>query len=150
MEPGKGYSVTLRLTNPPRVAVNLAEAKVGVVPHAGGTRLVGTMELSGVNERIDERRVDGILAAAGAFVREIGAAPDPRGLVTDVAVGMRPMFARGLPVIDRVDGREGLYLSTGHAMMGATLALSSAAALTEFIVSGRRPAILEPFRLDAA
>lgn len=151
MEPGKGYSVAVQLTRPPETVIAIADAKVGLVPHAGGARLVGTMELSGVNERIDRRRVDGIVAAARPYLRELAESPLLTSeLSGEVIVGMRPMFARGLPVIDRVDGIDGLYLSTGHAMMGVTLALTSAARLTEFILDGRRPEVLEPFRLDRA
>lgn len=151
MEAGKGYSVALNLSTPPTTVLALASAKVGVVPHGNGARLVGTMELSGVNERVDPRRVQGILAAARPYLRELAESPrSSQDLIGEVLVGMRPMFASGLPVIDRVDGIEGLYLSTGHAMMGVTLALTSAALMTEFIDGGQRPALLEPFHLAGA
>jgi len=149
MEAGKGYSIELPLATPPRLVVSLADAKVGIVPHAGGARLVGTMELSGVNERLDARRIEGILAAARPFLRGLRDAEGTIDVHRDVLVGARPMFADGLPVIDRIESVEGLYLSTGHAMMGVTLAMNSAAHLNEFIRTGTRPPVLEPFRLRA-
>jgi len=148
MEPGKGYSVTLRVPTVPRQVLALGEVKVGAVPHGGRTRLVGTMELSGVNERVDDRRVAAIVTAARPYLRPLETADDPLALIDEVHVGMRPMFANGLPVIDRV--ADGLFVSTGHAMMGVTLALSSATALRDYLLEGRRPAVLEPFRLRRA
>ncbi len=150
MEPGKGYSVGLRFDATPRDVLAFAAEKVGAVADARRIRLVGTMELSGVNELVDRRRVDAIVAAATPYLAPLAEAADPAALIGEIRVGMRPMFAGGLPVMDRVDGLDGLWLSTGHGMMGVTLALSAAAALCAFIDSGQRPAVLEPFRLAGA
>lgn len=144
MEAGKGYSITLPLAPGPNRVIDLADARAGMVAHRGGTRLVGMMELSGLNERIDWRAVDRVYAAARPYL----AGPAPARLdhdATSVAVGMRPMLADGLPVIDRV-GRSNVFVSTGHAMMGVVLALASARELAAYVLSGRRPLALEPFR----
>lgn len=150
MEPGKGYSVGLRVDAAPHDVLAFAAEKVGAVADRGQIRLVGTMELSGVNERVDRRRVDAIVAAVRPYLAPLAEADEPSALIGEIRVGMRPMFAGGLPVMDRVDGLDGLWLSTGHGMMGVTLALSAAAALREYIDTGQRPAVLEPFRLAGA
>jgi D-amino-acid dehydrogenase len=61
---------------------------------------------------------------------------------------MRPIPADGLPIVDRAGALENTYLATGHGMQGVTLAPPSGQALAEMIATGRRPELLEPFRLD--
>ncbi|MGH2967623.1 MAG: hypothetical protein ACRDK0_00965 [Solirubrobacteraceae bacterium] len=39
-------------------------------------------------------------------------------------------------------------MTTGHGMLGVTLAPASGAALGDYVLGGRRPAVLEPFRSD--
>jgi glycine/D-amino acid oxidase-like deaminating enzyme len=46
------------------------------------------------------------------------------------------------------DGYENAYVSTGHAMLGITLAPASGQALAEYLSTGRRPDVLRPFRFD--
>ena len=60
----------------------------------------------------------------------------------------RPSGVSGLPILDRVHPLENLYLATGHSMLGITLAPASGRALTDYVMSGKRSAPLEPFRLD--
>lgn len=148
MQPGKGFSVELDLPIQPRRMISLAHAKVGIVPHSGGARLVGTMELSGANDRIDDHRIDGILDAAEPYIREFPQSarlPSARRVV----LGHRPLLPTGLPVIDRLPRTENVYVSTGHAMMGVSLAIPSARLLADYIRTGARPAALAPFRLTA-
>jgi D-amino-acid dehydrogenase len=61
---------------------------------------------------------------------------------------MRPITADGLPILDRAGDLENAYIATGYAMQGVTLAPTSGKALAEMITTGRRPPLLEPFRLD--
>ena len=69
-------------------------------------------------------------------------------LIRDPWVGGRPMLPDGLPVIDRVAGYESAYVSTGHAMLGITLAPASGQALAEYLSTGRRPDVFRPFCFD--
>ena len=62
--------------------------------------------------------------------------------------GMRPITADGLPILDRAGDLENTYIATGYSMQGVTLAPTSGQALAEMITTGRRPLLLEPFRLD--
>ena len=55
---GKGYSVTVeRPRNQLRQPLYLGEAKVGLTPFRNALRFSGTMELSGLNQRLDPKRV---------------------------------------------------------------------------------------------
>ena len=54
--------------------------------------------------------------------------------------------AGGLPLLGPLDGLPGLYVASGHGMLGVTLAPASGLAIADMIEGGRVPAELEPFR----
>lgn len=141
MQAGKGYSITLE--NPAvrlRRPVYFPEKKVVTSPFDGALRVGGTMELSGINEDLDPRRTAAIGRVAEHFL--------PGSLEGEQAqewVGMRPLTPDGLPVIGRAPGYDNLYLATGHAMLGITLAPVTAVAVTDLIVSGRTDIPVGPF-----
>jgi D-amino-acid dehydrogenase len=70
------------------------------------------------------------------------------GLIRDPWVGGRPLLPDSLPVVDRLPGTGNAFVATGHGMLGVTLAPASGRALSEYMLSGRRPEVLEPFRFD--
>ena len=138
---GKGYSVTIDDPSAfPAQPLYLAESKVAVTPFQGSLRLSGGMELSGINRRLRARGVNAIRKAAHHDL----ALPEALTKGTEW-VGMRPMVPDTLPVIGRVPGRANVYLSTGHQMLGMTLAPSSALALSQLITEGQSAVDLTPF-----
>ncbi|MGN6872034.1 MAG: NAD(P)/FAD-dependent oxidoreductase [Solirubrobacteraceae bacterium] len=143
MQAGKGYSFSVRPGVMPRHAILLADLHVGCTPFDGFLRIGGTMEFSGVNNRLDHRRINAIVAGARKSFRSWASAD-----VTSQWAGMRPITADGLPVIDRAGQYDNVYLATGYGMQGVTLAPSAGKALAELITTGHRPPVLEPFRLD--
>jgi D-amino-acid dehydrogenase len=107
------------------------------------------MELSGNNRRLDWRRIVAVAAASRHYLGDWYESDDDLiGLIRDPWVGGRPLLPDGLPVIDRVPGHDDVFVSTGHGMLGVTLAPASARALREYMLSGRRPDVLAPFRSD--
>lgn len=141
VQAAKGYSITV--DNPAaqlRRPVYLAEAKVGCSPFRRALRLAGTLELSGLNLRLDRRRVAAIVRAAQQYIPHA-----THGDTRTEWVGMRPTTPDGLPVIGKVPGWDNVYIATGHAMLGVTLAPSTAVGIAELIVSGQRVAELAPF-----
>jgi D-amino-acid dehydrogenase len=143
LQAGKGYSFEV-VTDPPLAqALELVDAHLGLSQFAARLRIAGTMEFSGLNLRLDERRV-------GAMIR--GAARALPGLPLDRIehrwVGMRPLVPDGLPVVDRVRGHERIFLATAYSMLGMTLGAPAGEALARFIRTGERPGELEPFRAD--
>lgn len=143
MEAGKGYSFYVRPSVLPSHAILLADVHVGCTPYGERLRIGGTMEFSGINSRLDRRRIDSIVAGARESFLP-WASPD----IEAEWAGMRPIPADGLPIVDRAGPFENAYLATGHGMQGVTLSPPSGQALAEMIATGRRPALLEPFRLD--
>lgn len=52
------------------------------------------------------------------------------------------------PVLDQLPTVDNVYLATGHAMLGITLAPASGQAMAQLMLQGRRPVALEPFTLE--
>jgi D-amino-acid dehydrogenase len=148
LQAGKGYSFSVDLDPAPRHTLYFGERRTVASPIGGTTRIAGTMELSGNNNRLDWRR---IVAVARASRHYLGPwFEDPDDLVTlirDPWVGGRPFLPDGLPVIDRVPGHDNAYAATGHGMLGVTLGPVTGRRLADYILTGRRPASLAPFGL---
>jgi D-amino-acid dehydrogenase len=135
LEAAKGYSVTAQ---GPAVGrpLYLTEAKVGASPFSDGTlRLAGTLELTGLDLTLNRRRVDAVVRGAEPYLR----AWSPGGDRVDWA-GLRPLSADGVPIVGEL--RPSLFVATGHAMLGITLAPSTGEALAPAILGEDAPDVL--------
>lgn len=108
---------------------------------AGRLRLAGTIEFSGLNSRLDRRRIDALVHAARGYFPVLDWSD-----VTEEWTGMRPLCPDGLPVLDRVPGISNAYLATGHSTLGITLAAVTGVHMAEYIRTGKSPASVAPFR----
>ena len=119
VQAGKGYSTTFKNTlfnfKTPFI---LTEAKVAVTPLQDEIRFGGTMELSGNDLTINQRRVNGILKSIKSYYPKFN--PD---LVSRQTIwsGLRPCSPDGVPIIGRYKSCNNLVIATGHAMMGLSL-----------------------------
>jgi len=96
----------------------LTEARVAVTPMGDTLRVGGTMELAGLNEDINPRRVQGII---DSFCRyHPGFQPSDFEGVQPWR-GLRPCSPDGLPYVGRTAKFKNLSLATGHAMLGLSL-----------------------------
>jgi D-amino-acid dehydrogenase len=143
-EPAKGYSITAYGEGTkPRLPLYFGEAKVGCSPFDDGVRLAGTLELAGIDLSVDRRRLDAVARSAATYLE------DWRPVRPDLEwVGLRPLPADSLPLIGRAPGHEGLFVATGHGMLGITLAPATGAALAPLVLEDRLLPELEPLRLD--
>jgi D-amino-acid dehydrogenase len=141
MQAGKGYSVTI---DKPKLSVSgpmyMQEARVAVTPLDGALRVAGTMELSGVNNNLDRRRLTGLKNAASRFMNGW-----EQGERTVEWVGMRPMLPDGLPAIGRLPGSRNAFIASGHAMLGITLGPTTAAAIAELMNEEESAFNLKPY-----
>jgi D-amino-acid dehydrogenase len=143
LQPARGYSVTLAgRGTPPRHALYLAEARIGLSPFSGGVRVAGVFELGGVHGEPPTGAGERLLAAARPYLE--GWLPEPDGPVVAWS-GLRPATADGLPLIGRVPGTRGLYVAAGHGMLGVTLAPATAALLAPLVLHDRTAPELAPF-----
>jgi len=146
LQAGKGYSLTLspRAGGPSKCAI-LAEARASVTPMPDGLRVGGTMELDGLDRRIDAARVRAIAEAAGRYYP--GLAPTAFEGVEPWS-GLRPLSPDGLPYIGRTARHRNLLLATGHAMMVVTLAPVTGRIVADLVAGELPPFDLAPLSPD--
>ena len=138
MQAGKGYSMTVdRPRQLPKLCSLLGEARVAVTPIGNQLRFGGTMEMAGIDESVTAGRVQGIRDAVPNYFPQFQA-DDLEG--TPVWSGLRPCSPDGLPYLGRTSRWENVILSTGHAMMGISLALVSGELVSHW-AAGETPAI---------
>ncbi|WP_254512470.1 NAD(P)/FAD-dependent oxidoreductase [Anatilimnocola floriformis] len=138
LQPGKGYSLTL--PNPkqlPQLCSICTEARLAVTPMGNSLRFGGTMEMSGLNETIDPRRVKGVIRGATTFFPEFAESD-----FADIKpwCGLRPCSPDGLPYIGRTAKQSNLIVATGHAMMGLSLAPITGRLVAE-VIEGTKPCV---------
>ena len=144
MQPGKGYSITYsRPVLVPRRPLVLRERSVCVTAWGSGYRLGSTMEFSGFDDTLNARRLGALERGASEYLHHpIG--PD----VHERWFGWRPMCVDDVPIIGRVPGRDGLWLATGHGMMGVGMSAATGQLVAD-LVTGRPPAIdPAPYRVE--
>jgi D-amino-acid dehydrogenase len=142
MQPGKGYTFLIRPKTMPRHGILFADIHAGATPLGDRVRIGGTMEFSGYDLALDRRRIDTVFR----FAREYIELQQPE--YDQPWAGLRPLTPDGLPVLDRARPFRNAYVATGYSMLGMTLAAPAAEALTELILTGQRPPVLEPFRIE--
>ena len=117
---GKGYHRDLEQTDadtgPLGVPCVLTETSVFCTPMAGFTRLAGTLEFSGVNHEMRPQRLEQLTAAAEEYLGGMRGA-----VIRSEWCGLRPCTPDGIPYVGPVPGQSGLFVATGHAMLGLTL-----------------------------
>ncbi|KUF06803.1 FAD-binding oxidoreductase [Leucobacter sp. G161] len=138
---GKGYCVEVAPFGL-RGATNLHDAKVATTPLSDRFRLAGTMEFGGLDEKINQVRVDAILRAPGQYFRDW---EPPAKAEIKPRAGMRPMSPDGLAIIGRLPRLSNGFVSTGHGMLGVTLAPATARVVTDLIRDGHESPLLAPF-----
>jgi D-amino-acid dehydrogenase len=144
----RGYSVTIAADETrPRHALYLAEAKVGISYYHDAVRIAGVFELGGTQARLDRRRLVRMVATVEPYFERWRPSDEPSGLEW---TGLRPMTADGLPLIGPAPAVEGVFVATGHGMLGVTLAPATAAALAPLVLEGRELPELAPFRPSRA
>ncbi len=142
VRPGKGYSVDYtpaQLDMGP--VVMLSEAHVAVTPLDGGTRVAGTMEFGRLDETVSPVRLRAVQQAPGRYFRTW----DPDAPHSAPSAGLRPMMPDGIACIGRLRPYRNVFVATGHAMLGLTLAPRTAALLASAILDDADPDELRPF-----
>lgn len=118
MQDGKGYSLTLeRPFLKPSIPSILHEARVAITPMGDDLRISGTLEISGMDDQVNQHKVNSILKAVPAYYPEMkinDAGP--------VWFGYRPCTPDGMPYIGPLKSGSAVIMATGHAMMGLSLA----------------------------
>lgn len=135
--PGKGYSFAL---DPPaqqaHIPMILSEAKVAVTPMGSRLRFAGTLEIGGLDHKINKRRVAGIARAIPKYFPGLKKAHFDN---LPVWAGLRPCSPDGLPYIGAAPPWKNVYFATGHAMLGLSLAPVTGEIIAGLLTNGEHP-----------
>jgi D-amino-acid dehydrogenase len=144
VEAAKGYSITVeRPEGHPDLPLALVEGMVFVTPMGSRLRFGGTLELAGLDMRVNQRRVDALARTVRSFLPGI-----PRTPTVEIWRGLRPLTPDDLPILGRPAGTSGLILATGHGMSGISQGPISGELIAQ-LASGETPEIdLAPFSPD--
>jgi len=142
MEPGKGYTFLLTPKVMPRHGILFADIHAGVTPLGDRIRIGGTMEFSGYDLSVDQKRISNLFRLARGYVEL------ERPEYEEPWAGLRPMTVDGLPILDWAQPFTNATVATGYSMLGMTVSPPAGEAMAEMIVTGTRPEVFEPFRID--
>jgi len=135
MQAGKGYSITFEnIKKNLRYPAILVDDRVAMTPMGGDLRMGGTMEISGINDRILIKRAQAIFNASRNYYPRLQVEFPSRNRIWS---GLRPLSPDGLPYIGRHAKFKNLTLAGGHAMLGLSLAAGTGK-LVEEIISAQK------------
>lgn len=135
LQAGKGYhrDFEYKMGKPPLLqhACSLGENGVFCTPMDGFVRLSGTLEFSGTNHEMRLGRLEQLTNATTRYLN---------GMENFVSrsewCGLRPCISDGLPVVGPLMRYCGLFIATGHAMLGLTLGPVTGKLIAEYILDG--------------
>jgi D-amino-acid dehydrogenase len=118
VQDGKGYSMTIeRPALKPTIPAILHEARVAITPMGEDLRISGTLEISGLDDRVNPHKVHSIVSAVPEYYPQLKISE-----AGPVWFGYRPCTPDGLPYIGPVRAGSAVIVASGHAMMGLSLA----------------------------
>ncbi len=145
IQAGKGYRINVERNTGIKIPTILLEKKVAVTPMNGFTRFAGTMEIAGINHKINPVRVEAIANAAKSYYKNLEITKEEK---RDATCGLRPVTPDGLPFIGKSYKYSNLTIASGHAMMGWSLGPATGKLVSE-IIAGKKPSLdLVPFHPD--
>lgn len=144
VQAAKGYSVTFnRPDDSPSRPIMMFGAKCGLTPMGSYLRVAGTLELSGINDNIDQRRLNVIVRSIGEYLTT--KVDRSKGYVWS---GLRPLSPDGRPMIRSLKRIPNVLVATGHSMTGITLGPVTGKLVSQ-LVTGEVPVVdPTPFSLN--
>lgn len=131
LEPGKGYSYTYdHVEKNIRYPAILVDGRCAITPWKHKLRIGGTMEFSGINQKVLIKRMRGIYDSVKSFYPGLNIDFPP----TDkIWTGLRPVTPDGLPYIGRLKPYENVIIAGGHAMLGISAGSGTGKIVAELI-----------------
>ncbi len=145
IQAGKGYRINVHRETGIKYPAILAERNTAVSPMQGFTRFGGTMEIAGINHKINPVRVKAIAAAVKAFYPNLTIKKDE---MADADCGLRPVSPDGLPFIGRTKSYKNLCIASGHAMMGWSQGPATGKLISEIITDKKLSVKIDSFSPD--
>ncbi|MCC7379679.1 MAG: FAD-dependent oxidoreductase [Chitinophagaceae bacterium] len=146
LQPGKGYSYTYQhIENNLQYPAILVDGRCAISPWGAQLRIGGTMELSGINNKILVNRMRGIFDSAKDFYPglQIDFPPEEK-----LWSGLRPVSPDGLPYIGRHPSVNNVVFAGGHAMLGLTLASGTGKLVKEIVHKDTTSVAIDAFKIN--
>ena len=131
LQPGKGYSYTYTYVEKNiRYPAILVDGRCAITPWGHQLRIGGTMELSGINNTVLVKRMQGIYDSARNFYPGLNIDLPPANKIWN---GLRPVTPDGLPYIGRLSKLSNVVIAGGHAMLGISEGTGTGKLVSEII-----------------
>ncbi len=131
IQPGKGYSITMRRpANCPVLPLLCEEDRVAITPMLSGYRLGSTMEFAGYDTSLNRRRLALLTTGAAHYFDEPCAES-----IEEEWFGWRPMTPDSVPIIDRSPAMDNVLIAAGHNMLGVSMAPATGQLVAELLSS---------------
>lgn len=145
VQAGKGYRINVKNDTGITIPAILTEAKVAVTPMNGFTRFGGMMEIAGINNKINKKRVNAIVNASKSYYNNLNINQKE---IDNVESGLRPCSPDGLPYIGKLLNLKNVTVAAGHAMMGWSLGPATGKLVSEIIYDKKTSLDITPFNVE--
>ena len=145
LQAGKGYRINVERETNITMPTILMEAKVAVTPMEGLTRFAGTMEIAGINHKINPVRVNAIANATSKYYNDLQITEQEK---SEAQCGLRPVTPDGLPYIGKTSKYKNLTIAAGHAMMGWSMGPATGKLVAEIISEQKTSLDLKPYNVE--
>ena len=143
LQPGKGYSHTYQhVEKNIKYPAILVDGRCAITPWGHQLRIGGTMELSGINNKVLINRMQGIYDSATDFYPGLKINFPPADKIWN---GLRPVTPDGLPYIGRVSNFSNVIVAGGHAMLGISEGTGTGKIVSQLIKNIKTEIAIEAF-----
>ncbi len=146
LQPGKGYSYTYPFVEKNiKYPAILVDGRCAITPWSNALRIGGTMELSGINNKVLLKRVEGIYNSVKDFYPGLKIDFPPADKVWS---GLRPVTPDGLPYIGKHGDYDNLVIAGGHAMLGISMGTGTGKIVSEILQRKTTAVDISAFRVN--
>jgi D-amino-acid dehydrogenase len=143
LQPGKGYSHTYQhVEKNIKYPSILVDGRCAITPWGHQLRIGGTMELSGINNKVLINRMQGIYDSAKDFYPGLKIDFPPADKIWN---GLRPVTPDGLPYIGRTNTYKNVIIAGGHAMLGISEGTGTGKIVSQLIKNEKPEIAMEAF-----
>lgn len=146
LQGGKGYSYTY-----PHVEKNilypaiLVDGRCAITPWQNILRIGGTMEISGLNDKVLVNRMEGVFNYVKSFYPGLKIDFPPKDKIWN---GLRPVTPDGLAYIGKAKEYNNVVIAGGHAMLGLSQGSGTGLLVSQLVQEQATAINLKAFAVD--
>ena len=146
LQPGKGYSYTYSyIEKNIKYPAILVDGRCAVTPWRHQLRIGGTMEISGINNKVLVKRMQGIYDSAKDFYPGLKIDFPPADKIWN---GLRPVTPDGLPYIGKTSKYDNVIFAGGHAMLGVSEAPGTGLLVSQLVQKRNTEIDISAFKVE--